>query len=134
MERCIIVFSAGCKRLSTEDSWLADILTPKRSRLTPDPRNGEMRMRPMRASNLQPALLLGVVLRSAGAAAATVTTGPAAQGISRTNISAPASTPAKSIFDLSLFVLAVTGGAGQHRISAPEQRLQKGSAKEQAYG
>lgn len=35
-------------------------------------------------------------------------TAPAAQGISPTNIFAPASTPAESIFGLSLFVLAVT--------------------------
>src|ERR1700732_1295677 len=47
-----------------------------------------------------------VVLSSAGIAAAAKTTAPP---LSPTNIFAPASTPAKSIFGLSLFVLAVTG-------------------------
>jgi cytochrome c oxidase subunit 2 len=46
-----------------------------------------------------------VVIWSAAAAAST---DPAAQSVSPTNIFAPVSTPAKSIFGLSIFVLAVT--------------------------
>jgi cytochrome c oxidase subunit 2 len=49
-----------------------------------------------------------VVVWICGAAAAFADT---AQPLIPTNIFAPASTPAKSIFGLSLFVLAVTGAA-----------------------
>src|ERR1700722_3734620 len=65
-----------------------------------------MQMRRMNNSNLlrAPQMLL-VIFWSAAAAAAT---DPAAPSISPTNIFAPASTPAQSIFGLSLFVLAVT--------------------------
>jgi heme/copper-type cytochrome/quinol oxidase subunit 2 len=49
---------------------------------------------------------LQVFVWVSGAAAAFADT---AQPLSPTNIFAPASTPAKSIFELSLFVLAVTG-------------------------
>jgi cytochrome c oxidase subunit II len=41
--------------------------------------------------------------------AAGAATGPAASSLSTTNIFAPATTPAKAIFGLSLFVLAITG-------------------------
>ncbi len=51
-------------------------------------------------------LLSQVVVWICGAAAAFADTSPT---LSPTNIFAPASTPAKSIFELSLFVLAVTG-------------------------
>ncbi len=51
-------------------------------------------------------LLSQVVVWICGAAAAFADTSPP---LSPTNIFAPASTPAKSIFELSLFVLAVTG-------------------------
>jgi cytochrome c oxidase subunit 2 len=65
-----------------------------------------MQMRRMNNSNLlrAPQMLL-VIFWSAAAAAAT---DPDAPSISPTNIFAPASTPAQSIFGLSLFVLAVT--------------------------
>jgi cytochrome c oxidase subunit 2 len=60
----------------------------------------------MKNSNaLAAVLMLVVVLSDATTAAAA----PVRQGLSPTNIFAPASTPADSIFGLSLFVLAVTG-------------------------
>lgn len=65
-----------------------------------------MRIRQKNNSNLQGVLrMLLVVLWSAAASAATTNSVPS---MSPTNIFAPASTPAKSIFGLSLFVLAVT--------------------------
>lgn len=76
--------------------------------MTRDPKNGEPRMRFLKHAYL-PIALLSVVLLwlvcTTGAAAATE---PVAQAVSPTNIFAPASTPAKSIFNLSLFVLGVT--------------------------
>src|SRR5580693_7423077 len=65
-----------------------------------------MQMRRMNNSNLlRPPQMLLVIFWSAAAAAAT---NPADPSISPTNIFAPASTPANSIFGLSMFVLAVT--------------------------
>src|SRR6202790_2802261 len=49
-----------------------------------------------------------IFLVSIWSAAAVASTAPAAQSVSPTNIFAPVSTPAKSIFGLSIFVLAVT--------------------------
>src|SRR6202790_259943 len=49
-----------------------------------------------------------IFLVSIWSAAAVASTAPAAQSVSPTNIFAPVSTPAESIFGLSLFVLAVT--------------------------
>src|ERR1700724_774622 len=65
-----------------------------------------MQMRRMNNSNLlRPAqMLLGIFWSPAAAAAPT----PADPPISPPHIFAPASTPAQSIFGLSLFVLAVT--------------------------
>ena len=65
-----------------------------------------MQMRRMNNSNLlRPPQMLLVIFWSPAAAAAT---NPADPSIRPTNIFAPASTPAQSIFGLSLFVLAVT--------------------------
>jgi cytochrome c oxidase subunit 2 len=65
-----------------------------------------MQMRGTKNSNpLSPLQMLLVVFWSVAAAAAD----PAVPSLSPTNIFEPASTPAKSIFGLSLFVLAVTG-------------------------
>ncbi|MGA8271116.1 MAG: cytochrome c oxidase subunit II [Candidatus Sulfotelmatobacter sp.] len=61
-----------------------------------------MRVRPRERLSGLGVLLPLVILPGMAVASA------AAQGMSPTNIFAPASTPAKSIFDLSLFVLAVT--------------------------
>lgn len=67
-----------------------------------------MRMRFLKKSDLVTRLSLGIMLWCAEMAAATAATVPVAEGISPTNIFAPASTPARSIFHLSLFVLSVT--------------------------
>ena len=61
-------------------------------------------MRSRGPSNWRARVSLVVLILGPGAALA-----DAAQPLSPTNIFAPASTPAKSIFGLSLFVLAVTG-------------------------
>src|SRR5689334_16064740 len=58
------------------------------------------------ANKMRALLVCLVVFWSAARAAAA---GPASPALSPTNIFAPASTPAESIFDLSRFVLIVTG-------------------------
>ena len=67
-----------------------------------------MRVRCLKNPDLLIRLLVGIDLWCAEMAPATAATASAAQSMSPTNIFAPASTPAKSIFDLSLFVLGVT--------------------------
>jgi cytochrome c oxidase subunit II len=66
-----------------------------------------MRLRPIKSLFIQVVLrTFVVVLWSLGTAIATA---PMALAMVPTSILVPASTPAKSIFDLSLFVLAITG-------------------------
>ena len=66
-----------------------------------------MRLRPTKSLFIQVVLRMPVVaLWSLGTAIATA---PMALAMTPTSIFAPASTPAKSIYDLSLFVLAITG-------------------------
>src|SRR5260370_7919082 len=66
-----------------------------------------MRLRPTKSSFIQVVLRMFVVaLWSLGTA---IVTAPMALAMTPTSIFAPASTPAKSIYDLSLFVLAITG-------------------------
>jgi cytochrome c oxidase subunit 2 len=66
-----------------------------------------MRLRPTQSLFIQVVLRMFVVaLWSLGTA---IVTAPMALAMTPTSIFAPASTPAKSIYDLSLFVLAITG-------------------------
>jgi cytochrome c oxidase subunit II len=66
-----------------------------------------MRLRPTKSLFIQVVLRMFVVaLWSLGTA---IVTAPMALAMTPTSIFAPASTPAKSIYDLSLFVLAITG-------------------------
>src|SRR5260370_29196852 len=65
-----------------------------------------MRLRPTKSSFIQVVLRMFVVaLWSLGTA---IVTAPMALAMTPTSIFAPASTPARSIYDLSLFVLAIT--------------------------
>ena len=66
-----------------------------------------MRLRPTKSLFIQVVLRMFVVaLWSLGTA---IATGPMALAMTPTSTFAPASTPARSIYDLSLFVLAITG-------------------------
>jgi cytochrome c oxidase subunit 2 len=66
-----------------------------------------MRLRPTKSLFIQVVLRMFVVaLWSLGTA---IVTAPMALAMTPTSIFAPASTPARSIYDLSLFVLAITG-------------------------